>query len=52
MKFFIDENLTPAIADSLNLVFRSHVFRSVSDEDLGGRVAPGSLTPGLPQNGA
>lgn len=36
MKFFIDENLTPALKLPLEALFYRHTFRSYKDEDLGG----------------
>jgi hypothetical protein len=38
VKFFIDENLPHALADPLNTLFRSHVFRSCHDEGLSGTL--------------
>lgn len=36
MKFFIDENLPPALAGPINMLFRQHTFRTFQDENLGG----------------
>ncbi len=50
MKFYIDENLMPAIADSLTGIYRGHTFRTPQQEHLLG-LEDLELFPDLAQRG-